>query len=430
MSRLTDYQHPIFAPLELVKDQSVLKARGIAAALLVGHPLYYWAWTRLDPQPYESALWRGSASVLGLISLVAMIRLSVGDRRAAWAYGVATAFGTVFIASWFYVANGGNTVWLASLCAMTMLYFTLTDWRIATAVTTLSWVGSYVLVSTLGIGVWADSSDHRVFDFTAILILGFALSVSILSRYTDMSMRAVRMRSQMRALGITAHEIRTPLAGMQLLSSALKERVHEVKVKPGSQCADAHKEVSELADDLVRACQDANALIATHLANANPFKPFGRRAAVNIADMAAEAIAVFQRGAGSREKLVDLRVFKNFSINADRGVLQQALVNLLNNSLKAVVLRHRGAAPGQISVSIDFDRAGLLTVTDRGTGVRKEDMPKLFEPFHTGDPDHGHGLGLTYVHSVVTAYGGTICVDSVEGEGTTITIMFLEAQSS
>jgi len=111
-------------------------------------------------------------------------------------------------------------------------------------------------------------------------------------------------------------------------------------------------------------------------------------------------------------------------------VLQQALVNLLNNSLKAIVLRHRGAAPGQITVSVDFDGVGRLTVTDRGAGIRKEDLSKIFEPFHTGDPQQGHGLGLTYVRSVVTAYGGVINVDSVEGEGTTLSIMFLEAQSS
>lgn len=422
MRKLTDYQHPLRAPLELVKDQSVLKGRVIAATLVVGHPLFYWAWTRLDPQPYESLVWRAVAALLGLAALVAMLRLGANDRRSAWAYGIATTFGTVVLASWFYVANGGNTVWLASLSVMTMLYFTLTDWRIATAVTVVTWTACSALVWSFDLDTLTSGDQHPFFTLKAFLILGFTLAVSILTRYTDMSMRAVRMRSQMRALGLTAHEVRTPIAGMQLLSSALQERLNDAKADKVT-AADL-QDMRELVSDLVQACVDANASIETHLANANPFKPFARRSPISVGEVSRAAIATFQRAAGSRERLVDLQVLRDFCIVADAGVLQQVIVNLLNNSLKAVVLRHRGPAPGQIRVAVDYSGAGRLTVSDHGGGIKKEDLAKIFEPFHTGDPEQGHGLGLTFVESVVTVYGGSIEAKSRDGNGTTMTITF------
>ena len=97
MSRLSlsENQHALFAPLEVVKDQSRLKSWVFAFALVFGHPLYHWAWSTLSPQPYESLGWRLIAAGLGVVALLAMHRYGIEDRRAAIAYGIGAAFGTV-----------------------------------------------------------------------------------------------------------------------------------------------------------------------------------------------------------------------------------------------------------------------------------------------------------------------------------------------
>ncbi len=425
MSRL-DSQDPLFGPLEVVKEQSRVKSLVFAGALVIGHPVYHWAWTHLSPQPYDGFGWRIVAAILGAVALFAMLRYGVSDRRAAIAYGVAAAFGTVVLSAWFYVANGGNFVWLASLTALTMLYYSLTDWRIATIVTALSFLGAYLLVPVFRVGVWDDNSSPAVFDVTAWLVLAFAIGMSILTRYTDMSLRAVRMRSQMRALAITAHEVRTPLASLQLLSQGLRDRLHAYRPGKLPNSRDL-EDLQELADDVVKFCEHAHALIETQLANANPFKPFAQRHPVRIGMVAESAVSTFIRGRGTREALATLSVKRDFCITAEEGALQQVVVNLLNNSLKAVVLRHRTALPGQIAVSVDFDNGGKLTVTDKGCGMPKEEVSRIFEPFYTGDPTHGHGLGLTFVRYVVAGYGGSIDVQSTPGEGTQITITFPKA---
>lgn len=427
MSRLSlsENQHALFAPLEVVKDQSRLKSWVFAFALVFGHPLYHWAWTTLSPQPYESLGWRLIAAGLGVVALLAMHRYGIEDRRAAIAYGVGAAFGTVVLSAWFYVANGGNAVWLASLVALTMLYYTLTDWRLATVVTALAFAAAYVCVPMLQVGVWANGMQHEVFDVSAWLILGFTIAMSILTRYTDLSMQAVRMRSQLGALGITAHEVRTPLASLQLLSQGLRDRLYSLRAEKAVSAE--LDDIKELADDVVRFCEHAHALIETQLANANPFKPFAERAPVRLGDVAQSAVATFVRGRGTRAPLAIVTVKKDFSIDAEPGALQQMLVNLLNNALKAVVLRHGTTVPGQINVSVDYEGLGQLTVSDSGCGMTKAELARIFDPFYTGDPKLGHGLGLTFVQSVVIGYGGSISVTSVDGQGTSFSISFPKA---
>jgi len=427
MSRLStsEYHHALFAPLELVKDQSRVKSWVFAFALTFGHPIYHWAWSELSPQPYDSLTWRSVASALGLLALFAMLRFGIEDRRAAVAYGVATAFGTVVLSAWFYVANGGNAVWLASLVALTMLYYTLTDWRLATVVTVVAYAAAYFLVPLMKVGVWSSGAEHEVFDIDAWLILGFAIAMSILTRYTDMSLQAVRMRSQLGALGITAHEVRTPLASLQLLSQGLRDRLHAFQANRIRE-SDLD-DIKQLAEDVVRFCEHAHTLIETQLANANPFKPFAQRVPVGIGDVAHAAVATFVRGRGTRAPLATVTIKKDFVITAEAGALQQMLVNLLNNAMKAVVLRHGTSVPGQITVDVDYDGVGRLTVSDSGCGMTKAEAARIFEPFYTGDPKQGHGLGLTFAHSVVVGYGGTIGVSSNPGQGTVISILFPKA---
>ena len=423
MRRLGSF-HPLFAPIESVKDQSLLKGEVLALALFVGHPVYYLAWSRWFPQPYENLTLRLVCSVLGALAFLAIRRYGASDPRAGVIYGVATAAGTVVLAAWFYVANGGDPVWLASLAAMTMVYFSMTDWRIAVVVTLLSYALAYLLVPALKIGAWDTGEPFGPGDW---LILGFCLGVSLLTRYTDTSMRVVQLKSQLRALGITAHEIRTPLAGMQLLSTTLEERLNEAR--PGRIEANELGAMRSLARELVETCRETNSLIDTHLANANPFKPFSRRDTVSVAAAAHDAVSTFRRGAGVEGPLVNVEVRRDFTILAEAGAIRQVLVNLLTNAFKAVVLRHRVAGPNQISVLVDFDGGGRVTIADEGAGIPEQELSRIFEPFHTGDSLHGHGLGLTFVRSAVSAYGGTIAIAGNEHGGTTMTICFPKAQA-
>jgi len=101
-------------------------------------------------------------------------------------------------------------------------------------------------------------------------------------------------------------------------------------------------------------------------------------------------------------------------VRGDRSALGQAVMNLVLNALDA--------APGE-GVRLELvAREGLavISVIDRGCGIRSENLPHIFEPFFTTKPgDKGTGLGLTIVQRVVNEHHGRIEVESEPDQGTT-----------
>jgi signal transduction histidine kinase len=64
-----------------------------------------------------------------------------------------------------------------------------------------------------------------------------------------------------------------------------------------------------------------------------------------------------------------------------------------------------------------------ITIVDTGIGIKKEDLARLFEPFHTTKSE-GTGLGLAIAYRIMQDHGGTIRVSSEYGRGTTVLLRF------
>ncbi len=107
-------------------------------------------------------------------------------------------------------------------------------------------------------------------------------------------------------------------------------------------------------------------------------------------------------------------------VTADRGQIEQVLLNL--------VLNARDAMPhgGELTIGLQCDSAAsqaTLRVSDTGTGMDAAVQARMFEPFFTTKPiGTGTGLGLAVVYGVVTQSGGTIQVESAPGHGTSVAI--------
>lgn len=123
------------------------------------------------------------------------------------------------------------------------------------------------------------------------------------------------------------------------------------------------------------------------------------------------------------------------SVLGDPEDLQQAVVNLLTNSIQAI-----GEKPGKIAVEVDeielprgrpsatghlcSGRFVRVRVWDDGAGIAPEHMESLFDPYFTTKPQgEGTGLGLSTVHGTVRRAGGAIEVESTPGEGTCFTLL-------
>ncbi|MBN8920290.1 MAG: ATP-binding protein, partial [Rhizobiales bacterium] len=110
------------------------------------------------------------------------------------------------------------------------------------------------------------------------------------------------------------------------------------------------------------------------------------------------------------------------SFTADERRVRQVLFNLLSNAIAFSV-------PGS-KISLVAERrpdAIVLSVQDRGRGIPSEIVDRVFERFEThslGSQHRGAGLGLSIVRSFVELHGGAVTLDSVEGQGTTVTCRF------
>lgn len=113
-------------------------------------------------------------------------------------------------------------------------------------------------------------------------------------------------------------------------------------------------------------------------------------------------------------------------VDGDRGQLEQVLVNLVINAADAM---REGGTLTIRTAWIDC-RYISLAVQDTGTGIPDDIRDHIFEPFFTTKGEgRGTGLGLSVVHGIVTRHGGSIAVESVEGQGTTFTVILPRAGS-
>jgi PAS domain S-box-containing protein len=129
---------------------------------------------------------------------------------------------------------------------------------------------------------------------------------------------------------------------------------------------------------------------------------------------------------------------QHWRVLADRGQLEQVVLNLAINARDAIADRGRlfiGVETTTIDVATARGNPGLLprdyvtiTVRDNGIGMSPEVQAHLFEPFYTTkDVGKGTGLGLSTVYAIVQQCGGTVAVDSALGSGSTFTVFLPRA---
>jgi two-component system sensor histidine kinase PilS (NtrC family) len=120
-------------------------------------------------------------------------------------------------------------------------------------------------------------------------------------------------------------------------------------------------------------------------------------------------------------------------VDGDEDLLHRAVFNLLLNAVQhsgvggRVHIALGRAAELDLPASVRLDGPARITVQDSGPGIKKEDVPHLFDPFFTTRMN-GNGLGLAMVHRAVEAHGGAILVDGNPGTGAKFTV-YLPSQT-
>jgi len=105
-------------------------------------------------------------------------------------------------------------------------------------------------------------------------------------------------------------------------------------------------------------------------------------------------------------------------VMADRNQVKQVFFNIIKNAMEAM-------SPGgilRIGAGADDDFVRVV-FGDTGSGIKQEDLMKVFQPYHTTKTG-GHGLGLMIVQRILREHGGQVGIESKEGVGTVVTLQF------
>ena len=108
-------------------------------------------------------------------------------------------------------------------------------------------------------------------------------------------------------------------------------------------------------------------------------------------------------------------------LSADRGMVEQVLINLMKNAIEAV--QEKDDASIKLQACLDDRSRARLTISDNGQGMTEEAMQKIFIPFYTTKKT-GSGIGLSLSRQIMRLHRGNISVNSALGQGTVFTLSF------
>jgi signal transduction histidine kinase len=144
---------------------------------------------------------------------------------------------------------------------------------------------------------------------------------------------------------------------------------------------------------------------------------------VDVNEKLLDAVSLMVRSLESDQVKIRENLLPVPTILAKPEEIQQVFFNIIHNGVQAM------GAKGSLEISTYAeDDQVCIEISDKGAGIRKELLGKIFDPFFsTKGPDQGNGLGLYIVDQITKKYNGDISVESHEGVGTTFTICFQAA---
>lgn len=229
---------------------------------------------------------------------------------------------------------------------------------------------------------------------------------------------AVRTRDGLMAA--VAHDLKNPLAAAKGYAQLLRRRAARLEVPEAARLAEG---LAEIDATIGRAVDQLDELL--DLARLQTDQPLRLdRAPTDLVALARALAGEYDRASEGCRVRVETCVNELIGV-WDRRRLERALGNLLANAVKY----SPGGGEVVVAVGRELAAAGpcaVVAVRDRGIGIPATDLPYLFERFYRASNADGRitgtGLGLAGTRQIVEQHGGTLTVESVEGEGSTFTV--------
>ena len=271
--------------------------------------------------------------------------------------------------------------------------------------------------SSVFVNIHASPAEYREGD--ALIVA--TTDITELVEKDSQLIQASKMTNLEKMSAGIAHEINQPLNAIKMGSEYLlmmKERKEKVEKE------DFDLVLNEISSQVTRAAEIVNRL-----------KSFSRKAdfareVININNCIRSVNKIIGRQITLQN--IDLKLMLDESLPpvlAYNNRIEQVIFNLVINAKDAVNQRIESGVDtlqGEITISSSHDKENVeIVVADNGTGIRAQEIEKIFESFYTTkEMGEGMGLGLPIIQGIVRDYNGTISVKSIEGKGASFKILF------
>ena len=250
--------------------------------------------------------------------------------------------------------------------------------------------------------------------FISPVIEGSSQIIGIIYSFNDISdtkklEKEISRLDRMHILGELSasliHDVGNPLAGIKNLLELAEDNWEDKKLR------------KDIYIMLNREIEDLNDLVVNYLSFSKDTST--DRVSTNIFDLMDEVINLLKPEIISK----NVELSKNYmgreysEISINRNNIKQALINILLNCIQA------SKEDGFINIQAKGYRDKIeINIRDNGTGIKKENIGKVFEPFYTTKKG-GTGLGLSSTYKIIKEHEGNINIDSQWGKGTEFNII-------
>jgi two-component system NtrC family sensor kinase len=210
-----------------------------------------------------------------------------------------------------------------------------------------------------------------------------------------------------------AHEINNPLTGVLTFAHLLRDKEN--------MDAQDKEDLDVIINETIRAGEIVSGLLDFARERTSKREPLA------INEVIRQTMRLMRSQKPVKRVAIEEQLDGNLpKVNGDKNQLEQVLLNLSLNACEAM------PDGGTLTIrTLAQDGNVLVKVTDTGCGIKKEHLDRIFEPFFSTKPvGKGTGLGLSVSYGIVQQHGGSLEVDSVEGAGTTFTIVLPSIQEN
>ena len=407
--------------LERAITPTLFRVRVLSSGIAISHILFGFLMSTIDPQPFENMHMRAGLAVLALLLVWQtygkgitkyLPRLTLA-RSFSWSIWLHLDLFSL----WMYAMNGCNSIWLAYCCTSIMMGFLLMKWRqalhglmLALALTPL------LAMATHAPRIW-PSLEH-------ISTLTLATVLSLLYAWAMGNAREQHLRQSLAITGLVQTRINPSI-------NDLREKVAELTpLAQVAQPAASSVRLLSLQKVFLQSLDSMQHELQMQRNNAQMLGLNGQIALIDAQELLTQTLSDYPYRSPSQQRCVQVRIDGNFYFWGNRAQWQQAISNLLKNSLDSLYHTKLHFNAGDLCCYVRTRGAwGRISIQDHGLPISPQALPHVFDPFFSSGPVAGLGLGLPFCSQLAHKTGGHIGISSDAIEGTVVHIYLPLAES-